>query len=529
MKRISRVTIGAAAIAAAILLANSWHVLSLWRGPLGTVPMGIAHYFADYFLYLSLIVQGSQGAWGMTRHLFTNESLDPAWIYWFYTLLGKAGYTGIPPAVIYNAALIGCAGALLWLLWRLSGRVFPKLPAIRLTGYVLLLTASHVPGPGDFWFSPAPALNRLGGVPHQIFQTVLLLSVILMADRLLDPGSPQQKRRAGSALLAAASFLAAAANPVQMLLVTGAAGVAILTAKRNAAETFLFSALIGLPALAGAVLTNMAFANDPVLTAAKIWEDAQSVTVGVKTFLFALGPAALFIPFGIRPFLRHLSPVRIMILTLGILSFGMFFSPVPALLGTSPVRWLSPVSYALIPLVAAQGIAFLADRLRAFTGTGMPRATLTGAVVALYLAATLPSLAAQVSARTTPLQTDPTLIRLNHVPEPVMRLIMTLSRLPDGTVVTDPSLPYDVLVPLTGRKSFTGHPIHTLYPSVKEDLRRRYFEGAMTDTERRRFYADHGIRYVLASAAAGRVLPTSGLETLGATDSVLLFRVHETP
>ncbi len=110
----------------------------------------------------------------------------------------------------------------------------------------------------------------------------------------------------------------------------------------------------------------------------------------------------------------------------------------------------------------------------------------------LYSLLTVPSLAAQINARANTSE-------LNYVPMTVIEVLTSLKNSArSGVVLTDPALPYDVLVPtFTGLPSFTGHPIHTLYPSVKESLRQRFFTGAMTEDEKNKFLKDHRIRSII--------------------------------
>lgn len=430
-------------------VANSWHVIVAWlHQPPNTVFTGIAHYFADYFLYVSQMREGTL----FTSHWFTNESLAPTWIYWFNGLLGRIGdIAGFSPFATYNLALPALVFALCILWWKLIQKIFAD-NFTRIIAFVFVLTASNVPGLGDFWFSPMPALNRLGGVPHQIFQTILLVGVMLTLSRPF--------------LLLPLAFLAATTNPIQMLLLTAA--VAIAAPRRLP--------FLAIPALAGALLVNEEFARQPVLMAAKTWEAAQLLDVGVLQFLLAVGPIVVLLPFGIKHFLKKSDPLRRLILVYGVLSVVLFFSPIPRLLGTSPVRWLSPAAYTLLPILAAATLQ--KSRYRYL-------------LLALYAVGTVPALFLQVQGR----MTDQ---KFNYIPTAVIQGLSKLQSQPEGVILVNPAIPYDVLIPVfTGHPSFTGHPIHTLYPDVKERLRQNYFSGRMTDAQAKQFLIDHRIVYVI--------------------------------
>ena len=297
----------------------------------------------------------------------------------------------------------------------------------------------------------------------------------------------------------------------------------IKTTKDHLKNAIVAIVLLAVPALLGAVLTNISFAHDPILTAAKVWEDSQRVSVGFAQFIFAIGPIALLIPFGIRQVFREKSPLALLFIVLGLLSFGMFFSPLPALLHTSQVRWISPVTYTIFPLLAIFGLKEVVQILSRYTH--LKASLLRDGIVLLYLLLTVPSLLSQIDARTKPLLTDQTELQLNHLSPSIMHILSTLETRPTTDVVlTDPSLPIDVLIPVTGKRTFTGHPIHTLYPTVKDQLRRTFFEGAMNDRDAQKFFTDHRIRFIIMTDMALRTLPQySQLHELDHQEGLTLY------
>ena len=441
-------TVAVGIISLILATLNSWHVLAAWlaRNP-NDYFTGVAHYFADYFLYIAQMREGTI----LSSHWFTNESMAPTWIYWFNGLIGGIGnLIGLPPFATYNIVLFLLAFGLCMLWWKLIEKIFTD-TFTRVIAFIFTLTASNFPTLEAFWFSPTPAFNRLGGVPHQIFQTMLLVLLLLTYRSWLS---------------IALSFLAATANPIQTLLIV----IAILAVRPR---SFFF---VGIPALLGALIVNNEFATQPVLLAAKAWEAAQPVSVSVPQFLLALGPIVALIPFGLRPFFHTASPLKKIVGIYGGLAVLLFFSPMPALLGTSPVRWLSPASYALFPLIAA---------------AALPKIKLSILPLVAFALLTIPSLFTQIQARQGAQH-------LNSIPQAVTEKLMSLEALPPGVILMNPSLPYDAIVPVfTRHPSFTGHPIHTLYPDVKERLRQDYFAGRMNTEQQEQFLRDHRIVHVI--------------------------------
>lgn len=510
MKKISRESVAAIIIGISVITANSYHVLSEWiTNPKGHVFTGIAHYFADYFLYVSHEMQGARGAWFLTEHMFTNESLSPTWIYWIYTILGKGNTIGIHPFAAYNGSIIILGTLLLILWWNIIRDLFPKQPFTQVIAFLFVTTASNFPGLGDFWFSPTPALNRLGGVPHQFVQTIFLLltirTFVSVANTATRPHATGSFPR--YLLLSLISFLAATASPIQMLLVTASMGIFLMISLRSGNRSYIAAfAAVAVPVLLGAYGTNVEFARQPILAAAKLWENSQSVSVTVWKFILALGPISVLVPFGIRQYLTKSTPLRSLLGIFTALSLAAFFSMVPLLFGTTPVRWLSPASIGALPLIAALGFIEVSRFIKRMIP--VPKIYIRAFMLLVYVVCTTPSLYTQVQARITPLRSDPAMHTRNHVPAPVMEALIFIKTAPgNGVVVTDPSFPYDVLVPvISGKRSFTGHPIHTLYPQVKEELRRTFFSGVMTEVQARQFIKDHTILYVIASPQATRIL-----------------------
>ncbi|MDO8451789.1 MAG: hypothetical protein Q7S76_02875, partial [bacterium] len=355
-------------------IVNSLHVFVGWiLTPRDSVFMGIAHYPADYFLYLSTIAQRS--VW--YRPSFSNEPMVNIWIYWFNGFLGFVGsLVNASPQLTYNVSLFFLSIVLGILWYVLLRRVFPNGVRGPLLGLCIVLSASNFSISlgfkqlaRDFWFSPTPAFNRLGGVPHQIFQTILLISLLLVFQKaLLFVTSIKFRREKASIFpflrnfvgLCILTILSSTANPIQMTLLLGASVLTTIITSLRTKRTSAFLPLILLMSVAAVSIlaTNGAFTH-PILAQAKAWENAQRIRVSVIDLILAMGPIVFLIPFGAVSFLKKQTPIRTLLLFYGALSFGVFFSPIPAYTGTASVRWLHPASYVLFPILATEGVGFL--------------------------------------------------------------------------------------------------------------------------------------------------------------------------
>lgn len=520
------------AISTLIGVANFWHVIFQWlQNPKDRYFTWIAHYYADYFLYVSQMAEGARGSWIRSRSLFTNEAMADTWIYWPNVLMGKLGGLLFPsPFIIYSVSLVVVIICLFWLILFITRKVFPGRPGTQIVAFLFAISASNAIHIGNFlkngtltlthqmWFSPSPALNRLGGVPHQTLQTILLLGVAVLSAKLMSGNYKKQTtHHLIPYLFPVMCFLTATVSPIQMLMLCAAiSAVAIILRLPRRQNIYLGIGLIG--AATGAVLVNRAFDASTIYSAAKTWEATQAVSVSLGELMLSMGPVILFIPFGITVFSRLASPIRLILLCYGIMSLLLFSSGIPGILKTSPTRWIHPASLLAWYLIAADGWIILSEKLKhiimrtkfvpASSGKQLAQC-IPILLILIYLGLTIPAILAQVEARTTRENAAALYSDMNHVPLPIIETLKTIQKSPrTGTVLMDPLLPYDNLVPIiSGKRTFTGHPVHTLYPETKETLRKRFFNGHMDETEAAQFIRDHSIMYIVYSAQTTQKIP----------------------
>lgn len=497
------VAVVAVAVGAATL--NSFPVIREWAANTpGEVFTGIAHSFADYFLYTAQMAQGVSGRWVYSDQLFTNETLAPTWYYWFNVTLGHIGsWAGLSPFATYNVSLFLFVIALCLVWYSLAKTLYPTNRFLRLTSWMMILTSTSFFSFASFWFSPSPVFNRLGGVPYHVVQTILFILLMVTFARLIAPETISRhyswlknKKHLGKFVgLIILATIAGSTNPIQMALFVAAATVTTMYVRQH---VFLLGVVTAAGAF-GAWMTNQEFAQQAVFTAARAWELAQRVPNTLPVLLLSIGPILFFVPFGLQRAFKQRDTLRILLIIWGLLSFVLFLSPIPRLLQLSPVRFLHPVPYAAaLAILGAEGLARLSGSHR-------------GArilLLILYLLLTIPSISRQFVDRITPAKNPQLLMDTiyNHVPGPIVEALTWIKKQQgEGVIVlTDPAIPIEILVPvLSGKISFSGHPIHTLYPGVKEARRQEFFGGKMNPDQAKRFIADHRIGYIISS----RTLP----------------------
>lgn len=539
------------AISTLIGVANFWHVIIQWfQNPKDRHFAWIAHYYADYFLYVSQMAEGARGSWFRSRSLFTNEAMADTWVYWPNVLMGKlGGLFAFSPFITYSVSLTIAVICLFWLISFITRKVFPGRPGSQIIAFLFAVSASNAVDLGSFlkngaltlahqmWFSPSPALNRLGGVPHQTLQTILLLGVAILSAKLMSGGNKNgTTHRIIPSLFPLVCFLAATVSPIQMLMLCAAIITSALVLRLPRRQNIhLGLGLIG--AAVGAAMVNRAFDASPLYSAAKTWEASQGVNVSLWELILSLGPVIVFIPFGVAAFSRLASPIRLILMCYGIMSLLLFSSGIPGILKTSPTRWIHPASFLVWYLVAADGWIILSEKLKQIilqtkfipASSGKQIAGFVPTLLILiYIGLTAPSILAQVEARTTKENAAVLYGDINHIPLPVIDMLNTIQKSPrTGTVLMDPTLPYDSLVPvISGKHTFTGHPVHTLYPETKERLRTRFFSGLMNEAEATKFINDHTIMYIVSSPNTAQKIPRYPFLTeAAANDTASLYEV----
>ena len=521
------------AISIGITILNSSHVIIQWiANKPGSTFTAIAHSYADYFLYVGAIAQGAAGRWIWAEHLFTNESMGATWYYWFYVALGHIGsWVGLSPFGTYNVSLIILVFLLCLTWYFLTKTLYPTNRFLRWMSWLMIFTMTNFYWDGkllgQFWFSPALLFSRLGGVPYHVTQSILFIVLAIVLTRILTIKSAfrimkYEVRIMGkpfassfiihnSLFIIPLAFFAANANPVQMLLFGASA---VLTAGIVAQGSWIrrggVISLIFVAGGIGAISTNVEFSRQAVFTAARIWELAQQVPHSLPILLLSVGPVVFFITFGLQKIWKAKNPLPTLLIIWGLLSFILFLSPIPRLMGLSPVRFLHPVPYAAaLAILGAEGLMALSGLLARRLKNIVTLTTIRVALIALYLLLTIPAIARQFTERITPAQNPQLLMDTiyNHVPAPITEAltwirVTGLNPVSQSVVLVDPAIPIEVLVPVfTGLPSFSGHPIHTLYPDVKEVKRQEFFGGKMSPKDAEQFLKDHRIGYIITTPA----------------------------
>ena len=269
-------------------------------------------------------------------------------------------------------------------------------------------------------------------------------------------------------------------------------GSAIRRKSLRALAPFILLAVVSLPF---ALLTNREFDSSPIFTVSKLWEITQYVDKNLLHFGESLGALGIFILPGF--FLRKGRPLLATFLIIfSLMSSGLFFSQIPALLSTTPIRYLSPFGFLGLAVLGVDGLGTV-SKLR-------PKLRLDLVFGSLILLMSAPAFAIQVTNRLVPDKNPLQLLNYiyNHVPAPLVRGLIYLGRQPGDpqkpVVLVDAHYRIEVLVPAFADKTvFSGHPLHTLNPDLKEKLRQNFFDNRLTPAQAANFLASHRIGYII--------------------------------
>lgn len=446
-----------------LTLANTGNFLfGLINTKPGEVYLGTTHYWEDYFLYVSQFFQGAHGGW-LTKNLYTSEPTAASILFWPNIMLGKIGaLLGFSPHITYNISVMLLSFVVMLTLASAMKRIFfdhnkafvAFLLAATATSFMNYIQINGRPMwyPFEQWKTPNFALDRLGGVPHQTLQTLLFLLAM---------------RSQTTSALVLGIVLLTTLNPVMSALFLLAAWVASPRMK------------LIVPSVSFLIIAwyyNTITDAQPHVQS-KLWEAADQVRTTIQFMLLSVGPICLLGALG-----AWVSRSRFSIALLAI-SYLLYFSPIPHMIGISNSRVLFPAMYAAWGILAAEGVFSFKKPL---------------IVVLIFLLLTLPTLGWEIQKKR--IVKPEERVPLLYLPLDVYQAFTYLKNTQpfDDIVLANPASHMDALVPaLSGHVSLTGHPFATIANEDKKTQSHRFFAGLLTNEEAKRWLTSQNIRYIL--------------------------------
>lgn len=494
----------------AILFAglNLFHVFYwAFNAPPNTVFIGITHWYEDYFFYLSQLTQGAMGKWQLTN-AYTLEPIPLGYNWVFNLLLGKiAGLFSIPPWRLYDGAIFVLSAGYICLSYRIILEVFgPEEKRLRIPALLITLMSTQTvffeqsatglaPKAVTYFYAYTDAWNRFGGVAHQIMQNILGLYAVLLFSRIINARSLSKTILLLSAtvilLFVISAFFAAVAIAVF--------GVVLIyyhfaskTIRFN--KTIIISMVAVMLPIALLAVYEKSVLNHPFWVSVRLWEQTQAATT-IGTFLVSSGIIVLLLPFGILPFLKKATPIRVTGVVYAFLPIVLYFSPIPGLLGMPAFRLLQPPAYVFFGAIAAMGIAFLANRLGKSKWLTFP------ILLGIFIAFQIPGLLLGLQSRVNEYYLNS---QLNFLDTNVYNGLRFLKTQPHERAVLAVHTLESLVPVVSGHSVYEGHATLTVDYKTKIASTIAFYDRTMTPNDAYNLLSKNNIGYVLWEKRFGR-------------------------
>lgn len=464
--------------------------------PTKYIYVGAPHYWQDYLLYLNQFYQGAHGAW-LVANRFTGETTHPSMLYEANLFMGKLTWF-LPAPVSY----------LLWLFILSVVSVYCIYLVIRLgtksqtlaaigTFYAVCATSfinhiwvdgKSVWWPFQIWRTPHFAFDRLGGAPHEILQTILYLILTLL---VFSPQRSKMRTALAESIVAATLALL---NPVHAVFFVLSLWVTANIRKVRLLDALEITGIVGFVSL----LVNNTL-NSPPNLYSRVWEAGQHTSTDWPFLLASIGPIFIWAAVGgFRAVRTKPTALTIFGITSIVLSYAIFMSPVPRLVGVSDLRFLYPSTYTFLGLFAVYAHTFLVSRVPVRL-----KPPVSVGLLVLFILLSLPTLWWQIANRLEPPDNDTRLTMT--IPKSTFDAMAFLSGKPyNDVVLANPAMHEDSLIPpLSGHTTYSGHMLVTIDNGVKQQKAASFFTLSMPPDEARGFLSASHIRYILFTRSDG--------------------------
>jgi hypothetical protein len=504
-----------------------------------TVYLGTTHVANDYMYYLSQVVQG-QTRWFCGEILQTTDYPGCVYVGWVNVLMGRLFYLlGFNQIWAYQLAcmvwFLGLGGVGYWMIYEvdragIAGNWNKREKwGKRILALVFFLFATSMPkiittttgcpasfklcgieniGYYDYWYNIGNRMVRFVTIPHHLIgQFFLGLALILTVCYTKIKGLPL--RSIVSFLLLVSGFVLASVNTVQWAMGVGVMGLAFLVSgvKRingigglsggtmRLMKDLLPVVIFGLGGLPMSLYMKSLLSRLPYTQMVE-WEATTPLShTPPLLFFLGYGPILILAIIGIVFVLRKITPARLIVVIFPLLSFGIFFSPIPGTLRMSGARFIPYVTSLFLGILGAEGVM----GLREIGGSNWIRGT--GRIVSIillvgFVVLTIPTYIAQAKEI---LATDRNDVFI-FLPKPAMEIfdyIKTNTKITDTFLVNWPF--HTILPAMTGRHGYWGDYLMTVDSVRKEGEAQMFFYTPLADSNLRTDLLKRAkIDYVLA-------------------------------
>lgn len=497
-------------------LTSILHVIvGFAKTPTGMAYMWTGHYYLDYFYYLTPIAQGIRGALVAYQQGATDDGTFYPHL-WPYVVLGWIGRVlNLTPIATYWIAVFILSVVLSILILLTIQNILEK-ETIWLKFGAFLLTLFSAPFYKiesnnlqflDFWYSTSTFFRRFEPIPHHLLTSILVLTIFLVFSRFLKDVDKLSLSRTlkKTILICLLLVLILSFNsynvvvPFASVLSTNFIYI-FWRSKRKSLRTvgvlmfFILSAMI-LLGISAFVLKNY-YVSTSFMSNFKSTELNLHQNPGIKLALLALGPTIILGLFGLRIFLERKSAIKILFISLFILSYVLYFSPIDKIIGTHNGRFLTPLSHVLVGSLAVLGIRQIGEFFGRFR---------KGISVLLFLTVFIYSAAANVRAFVDIINDRNISSPISYIPKNITLGFEKFDRLPDkGNVLLTPSQFLGTVLPVySGRKTYVARQIVTPNYIDKNIRTSNFYLGTMTDADAYNFLKKNDLKFVVLTSIEG--------------------------
>lgn len=501
----------------------------------GQVYMATGHYYLDYFEYVQAITQGMKGNW-----LWENYSAidDPAKRFsgiGHYLLLGKVGAIfGFNPIAWYWIMVFIMTFGLAFLIYIFINKLLEEESFIK---QVIAFLFALFSGPFfhiiksthgasivnySFWGDKNTLWRRFGSIPHQIeTQIISLIILFWLADSSQKLASLKftsvMIRALGISILILYLLTFSPSSSLLLAFAVALTALFILIQSRVKKDRNLFINIIifsvvffGIVIPLGLLLKYIIAKEYSIVSQ---FETLWQVRPGFSQIVLVHGPIAILSLFGIWAFLKKLNPIRIIFLLFISLSYVLFLSPLPQMIGTTNVRFLTPLSYILLAVLACLGFR----KLKALIVVSL-----------IFFVFALPANLTEFNG----ILSDRNIFSpITYLPSGIVEGFEFLDKRPEkGAVLTTPSQFLGSVLPIyTLRHTFVARHNSTPNYTDKNIKANTFYLGAMKETEASDFLTKNSIRFVVLTSIEGypwtNLSKYTFLKEIYRNPNVIIFKV----
>lgn len=479
--------------------------------PKGAVFLGTVHHPGDYFYYVSQFAQGAT-RWLSTLDLYTAEPVRPTLVGWSNALLGHLlSLFGASPIFAYQISIAILTLLLFYASYVLAREVLGQKRLATITLYLFGLYHAFpiirdgLPSYGDYFNNFAVPRVRFGAVPHQLLLASASIFLSFFILRYCDKQTHKSKKLLFG--IAASSIILASLQPALWVTIIGifcfVSFIYGLSRRdiKGILNTFIYPIFIAsisgfLPIL---YLSNLF--NTLPFVQLKTWEATQHTTFTVGHFISASGPIFLIALAGLPWFLNHATYKRVYIACFAVVSFILFLSPIPTLMGLSHVRFMSTLVILCLCIIATFGIEKLSAKSASFMHKTYAASRIIYPQLLVSISLILLSLyllpnhltTIHLASKFDPANAYHYLARSDYE---FLQKVALASKPNDTYLVI---WPYNTLFPaVTGKRSFHGHSLLTINSMQKDMQAVQFFDNKMSSSEAQMFLRDNHISHVVA-------------------------------